>query len=86
MKTATIREVRNEFGKLEAWLAEGETIEIQRRGKPVAHLSPASSDRRDSPWAGVDFEARRRRISGGRELTQSKLDAIEALELEGQEG
>ena len=40
IKTATVRDLRNDFGKLETWLAEGEEISIEKRGKPVAVLSP----------------------------------------------
>jgi antitoxin (DNA-binding transcriptional repressor) of toxin-antitoxin stability system len=42
MKTATVRDLRNEFGKLSKWLEAGETIEIIKRGKPVADLVPKS--------------------------------------------
>ncbi len=85
MKTATIREVRNEFSKLETWLAEGETIEIRRRGVPVAHLTrPVTETKKPVVWP--DIRARQRRISGDRVLSQEDLDAIKAYELEGQEG
>ena len=40
MKTATVRELRNEFSRLSKWLAKGETIEILKRGKPIAELVP----------------------------------------------
>ena len=40
MKTATVRELRNDFSRLSKWLAKGETIEILKRGKPVADLVP----------------------------------------------
>lgn len=40
MKTATVRELRNDFGRLSKWLSKGETIEILKRGRPVADLVP----------------------------------------------
>ena len=40
MKTAAIRDLRNNFSKIEAWLASGEQIRIERRGRPVAMLNP----------------------------------------------
>ena len=46
MKTATVRELRNDFGRLSKWLAKGETIEIIKRGKPIAELVPKTSGRR----------------------------------------
>jgi prevent-host-death family protein len=46
MKTATVRELRNEFARLSKWLARGETIEIVKRGKPVADLVPKAAGKR----------------------------------------
>jgi antitoxin (DNA-binding transcriptional repressor) of toxin-antitoxin stability system len=43
MKTATVRDLRNDFARLSKWLEKGETIEILKRGKPVADLVPKSS-------------------------------------------
>ena len=40
MKTATVRDLRNDFARLSKWLDQGETIEIIKRGKPVADLVP----------------------------------------------
>jgi len=40
MKTATVRDLRNQFGKLSKWLAAGETVQIITRGKPVARVVP----------------------------------------------
>lgn len=42
MKTATVRDLRNDFARLSKWLDKGETIEILKRGKPVADLVPKS--------------------------------------------
>jgi prevent-host-death family protein len=43
MKTATVRELRNDFSRLSKWLEKGETIEIVKRGKPVAELVPKAA-------------------------------------------
>ena len=43
MKTASVRELRNEFGRISKWLAQGQTVEILKRGKPVADLVPRST-------------------------------------------
>lgn len=40
MKTATVRELRNDFGRLSKWLERGETIKILKRGKPFARVTP----------------------------------------------
>lgn len=39
MKTATTRELRNDFARLSRLLEEGEQIEITKRGQPFALLT-----------------------------------------------
>lgn len=43
MKTATVSELRYNFSRLSKWLARGETVEILKRGRPVADLVPKTS-------------------------------------------
>jgi antitoxin (DNA-binding transcriptional repressor) of toxin-antitoxin stability system len=40
MKTATIRDLRNEFARLSKWLEKGESVQIIKRGKPFARVVP----------------------------------------------
>ncbi len=40
MKTATVRDLRNHFPRVAAWIAEGEPVEITKAGKPFARLMP----------------------------------------------
>ena len=40
MKTASIRDLRNEFARLSKWLEKGETIQIIKRGQPYARVVP----------------------------------------------
>lgn len=40
MKTATVRELRNNYNKLLDWVAEGEEVVITKRGESVARLVP----------------------------------------------
>lgn len=42
MKTATIRDLRTKFPVLARWMDNGEPVEITRRGRVVAHLTPAA--------------------------------------------
>ena len=48
MKTATVHALRNNFARLSKWLDQGETIEIFKRGKPVADLVPKASGKRQT--------------------------------------
>ena len=38
MKTATVRELRNQFASIAAWLEEGETVLLTRRGRRVGRI------------------------------------------------
>jgi antitoxin (DNA-binding transcriptional repressor) of toxin-antitoxin stability system len=40
MKTATVRQLRTAFPRIESWLAEGESVTITKRKKIVAQLTP----------------------------------------------
>lgn len=40
MKTATVRDLRNHYTKLLAWIAAGEEIIITQKGKSIARLCP----------------------------------------------
>lgn len=41
MKTATVRDLRNRFPRVAAWITRGEPVEITRGGKIFARLVPA---------------------------------------------
>jgi antitoxin (DNA-binding transcriptional repressor) of toxin-antitoxin stability system len=45
MKTATVRDLRNEFGRLSKWLEKGETVQIVKRGRPFARVVPEPTAR-----------------------------------------
>lgn len=45
MKTASVRDLRNEFGRISRWIEAGETVQVLKRGKPFAELVPASAPR-----------------------------------------
>jgi antitoxin (DNA-binding transcriptional repressor) of toxin-antitoxin stability system len=85
MKTATVRDLRNNFSRLEAWLAEGETVEIRKRGETIAELrQPAPHKNAKLPMP--DFAARRKKIWGDRCFTAEEVARMRADELEGEEG
>jgi len=85
MKTATVRDLRNNFSKLEAWLGEGEEIRIEKRGKPIAFLS-ATRRAGKTRIAKPDWAARRRAIWGGKVFSDEEVRAMREAELEGVEG
>lgn len=78
-----MRDLRNDFAKLEAWLGDGEEICIERRGRPIAMLTPMKA-RKEVQMP--DFEARRKAIWGDRIFTEEEVRAMRDAELEGEEG
>jgi antitoxin (DNA-binding transcriptional repressor) of toxin-antitoxin stability system len=67
MKRATVRDLRYAFPKVEATLAEGEEIEIVKRGKVVATLVPVARERPKTGPLTADFMmARLKSIYGDR--------------------
>src|ERR1017187_1206639 len=45
MKTATVRDLRNRFPLVAAWIEEGEPVEITKAGKPFARLVPVAPEK-----------------------------------------
>ena len=85
MMTVTLRDLRNNFSKLEVWLAEGEQIQIEKRGRPIAILTGLGENVRHTV-PRPDFAARRKAIWGERVLSAAEVAAMRADELDGEEG
>ncbi len=74
MKTATVRDLRYNFPRVERLLAEGEPVQITKRNKVVAKLVPP-----DPPTARPkvpDFLGRMKKISGDKVLKVSGAELI----------
>ena len=71
MKTASIREVRHDFGRLLEWVANGEEVAITRRRETVARLLPAR--RKKSVRAKMPDVATRLRKTFGRKVISDQM-------------
>ncbi len=80
MITVPLRDLRNNFSKLEAWLAEGESIQIQKRGELIALLTGFTSAKKRST-VKPDFAARRKAILNKRIFTPQEVLALRKDEL-----
>jgi antitoxin (DNA-binding transcriptional repressor) of toxin-antitoxin stability system len=80
MKTATVRDLRYDFPKLEAWLAGGEEILITKHSKAVAKISRATEIPAAKLPPHPDYEARRKRIWGDRVFTHAEVEEMRAFE------
>ena len=85
MKTANVADLRNNFSVIAAWIADGETVTIQKRGKPFAKILPVSAGA-EHPMPKIDFAGRLKKIWGDRVFTDEEVAAMRAAELDGEEG
>lgn len=87
MKTATVRELLYDFPRIEAWVNEGESVHISKRGKVIATLVPASANAgSDRLVPKPDIIARLRETWGERVFSLEEVDAIREDELKGDFG
>ena len=80
MHAVTIRDLRYDFAKVEAWLADGEKIEVTKHGRPVAILSPPLTTTKNV----FDIQAHRSRMKatwGGRVFTDKEIRSMRDAEL-----
>jgi prevent-host-death family protein len=71
MKTASVRDLRNQYTNVLRWISAGEEVLITRRGRPIARLVPEKGQ----SLATVDWSkspAVNRDRSGARVLTAAK--------------
>lgn len=79
MKTATLRDLRYSFSKIEAWLRAGEEVQITKHSKPIGHLTPPVKQK--TPKFNLpDFAARRKAIWGDRVFSAKEVEEMRAFE------
>jgi antitoxin (DNA-binding transcriptional repressor) of toxin-antitoxin stability system len=72
MKTVSVRDLRYDFPKVERLLRSGEEIQITKRRKAIARLTPEPASRAPLP----DFLGRLKEIYGDKVLEVSGADLI----------
>jgi antitoxin (DNA-binding transcriptional repressor) of toxin-antitoxin stability system len=80
MKTATVRDLRYDFPKIEAWLAGGEEVVITKHAKPVARMTGAPASDHRKALKHPDYGARRKRIWGDRVFSQTEVEEMRVFE------
>jgi prevent-host-death family protein len=90
MKTATVADLRNDFRRVSAWVSEGQSVEITKRGRVVARLVPpdgGAGEKDKKPFKMPDFRAQARAIWGDKKpMTDAEVKDMEDFMNEGQEG
>ena len=64
MKTATVQQIKHDFGTVLDWVANGELVEVSKHGKIVALITPPTAPKPVRPRKRPDFAARLKRIYG----------------------
>jgi len=85
MKTATVRDLRNRFSRVAAWIAEGEPVEITKSGKIFARLVPAAAAK-PRKLVKPDIMAQLKETWGDRIFSAKEVAEMRAAELDGEEG
>jgi prevent-host-death family protein len=67
MKTANVRQLRHAFGEVMNLIEDGQQVEIVKKGKVIALLSPPPR-RKSGKVKLPDFAARQKRIFGDKVL------------------
>jgi len=70
MKTATVRDLRNNFAAIALWLERGEEVEITRRGEKMARLVPV---KKAKTIKFPDFTARAKKLFGDRIIATDSI-------------
>ena len=76
MKTASIRDLRTKFPVLARWMDDGEAIEITRRGRVIAHLTPAPGASKPGRAKKPDMMKQLREIYGDDLMPEKEANAI----------
>ncbi len=82
MKTATVRDLRYNFPRIQAWIRNGDEIELTKHGRRIARITPLTNRAQHKP----DILARLEKNWGNRVFTANEVAAMRAAELEGEEG
>ena len=85
MKTATVRDLRNRFPRVAAWITEGEPVEITKAGKLFARLVPPTPVKTPK-LVKPDIMAQLKATWGDRIFSAKEVAEMRAAELEGEEG
>ena len=85
MKTATVRDLRNQFPRVAAWIAEGEPVAITKAGKLFARLVPPAPVKMPK-LVKPDIMAQLKAAWGDRIYSAREVAEMRTAELDGEAG
>jgi antitoxin (DNA-binding transcriptional repressor) of toxin-antitoxin stability system len=75
MKTASVRDLRQDFARILAWLQAGEAVSVTMRRVAIATLVPLPRRKR-VPGPRADLTARLRRVFGAEVIPDAAMKAL----------
>lgn len=78
-RRATVADLRNNFRRVSAWLENGESVEIIKRGRHFARLIPAAAP--SGKPVKIDFAGQLRSVWGGKVFSDAEVQAMRDAEL-----
>lgn len=81
MKTASVRDLRYDFPKVEAWLKAGEEVQITKRNKVIGRLTPEKEETVPVPkFDAEEHQAWLDKVWGDRVVSAEEWEEIRAWE------
>lgn len=75
MKTASVRELRQNFPRILAWIQAGDEVAITLRRQAVARLVPCRPKKaKKKPWP--DIQARLKKVFKGKVIPHKEMEAL----------
>ena len=78
-RTATVADLRNHFRRVAAWVENGESVEIIKRGRRFARLVPVAPTPRK--LVKVDFSRQLRSVWGQKVFSDAEVQSMREAEL-----
>ncbi|MFZ2653320.1 MAG: type II toxin-antitoxin system prevent-host-death family antitoxin [Victivallales bacterium] len=75
MKTATITQMRHDFGEVLSWIMDGEEVIITKHSRSIARMLPIVP-KKDRHVKMPDFSARMEKIFSSRSLKSKELQNV----------
>ena len=75
MKTASIRDLRQDFNRVLTWVNNGEEVAITKHRRTVARLLPALN-RKSADAQMPDITGRLKKVFGGKVISDKAMGAI----------
>jgi prevent-host-death family protein len=72
--TVSVRELQQNLKRVMARVERGQEIEVTRRRRPVARLTPVGPSAKPSPWP--DLDARAKSVFGDRVIAPSASEVV----------